>query len=100
MIAERLKQERERLALTQDEFSAAAGAKRRTLVDWEKGVSSPTAMQLAELQTIGVDVAYVVTGERQGHGIGEAACIKPSLMQLTCCHWKKSRCAATSQSGR
>jgi transcriptional regulator with XRE-family HTH domain len=100
MIAERLKQERERLALTQDEFSAAAGAKRRTLVDWEKGVSSPTAMQLAELQTIGVDVAYVVTGERQGHGIGEAAVHQAVIDAVDLLSLEKSRCAATSQSGR
>ncbi len=73
MIGDRLRQERERLGLTQDEFSAAAGSKRRTLVDWEKGVSSPTAVQLAALRTAGVDVTYVITGEHQGHGIGEQA---------------------------
>ena len=62
MIGERLKQERERLGYTQENFAAAAGAKRRTLVDWEKSVSSPTAVQLAELSKIGVNVNYVVTG--------------------------------------
>lgn len=66
MLEKRLKEERERLGLTQDGFSAAAGAKRRTLVDWEKGVSSPTAVQLSALSEIGVDVLYVITGQRLG----------------------------------
>lgn len=64
MIGERLKEERERLGYTQDNFSAAAGAKRRTLVDWERNVSSPTAVQLSALAGIGVDIQYVVTGIR------------------------------------
>jgi transcriptional regulator with XRE-family HTH domain len=64
MIGERLKEERERLGYTQDNFSAAAGAKRRTLVDWERNASSPTAVQLSALADIGVDVQYVVTGMR------------------------------------
>ncbi|WP_051219729.1 helix-turn-helix domain-containing protein [Rheinheimera baltica] len=65
MIGERLKQERERLGYTQENFAAAAGAKRRTLVDWERSVSSPTAVQLGELSKIGVNVNYIVTGERE-----------------------------------
>lgn len=63
-IASRLKEERERLGMTQPVFAEAAAAKKRTLIDWEKGVSSPTAVQLAALATIGVDVAYVLTGCR------------------------------------
>lgn len=63
-IASRLKEERERLGLTQPVFAEAAAAKKRTLIDWEKGVSSPTAVQLAALAAIGVDVAYVLTGSR------------------------------------
>ena len=64
MIGERLKEERERLDLTQPAFAEAAGAKKRTLIDWEKGVSSPTAVQLAALASIGVDALYVLTGQK------------------------------------
>jgi transcriptional regulator with XRE-family HTH domain len=64
MIGERLKYERERLGMTQPDFADAAGTKKRTLIDWEKGVSSPTAVQLSALSTIGVDVLYVLTGQR------------------------------------
>lgn len=63
MIGERLRSERERLKLTQPEFAEAAGAAKRTLIDWEKGVSSPTAVQLSALAAIGVDVLYVLQGE-------------------------------------
>lgn len=63
VIGERLKSERERLKLTQPEFAEAAGAAKRTLIDWEKGVSSPTAVQLSALAQIGVDVLYVLKGE-------------------------------------
>lgn len=64
MIGERLKEERERLGFTQPVFAELAGAKKRTLIDWEKDVSSPTAVQLAALQEHGVDVPYVLNGER------------------------------------
>lgn len=64
MIGERLKSERERLRMTQPAFAEAAGAKKRTLIDWEKGISSPTAVQLAALIAIGVDALYILTGQR------------------------------------
>lgn len=66
MIGIRLKDERERLGITQPVFAEAANAKKRTLIDWEKGVSSPTAVQLSALAEIGVDVMYVLTGQRSG----------------------------------
>lgn len=50
--------------MTQPVFAEVAGARKRTLIDWEKGASSPTAVQLSALSTIGVDVTYVVTGSR------------------------------------
>lgn len=73
LIGLRLKEERQRLELTQASFSEKAGAKPRTLADWEKGVSSPTAVQLCALSHAGVDVQYIITGQRQQSGIGEAA---------------------------
>lgn len=64
MIGVRLKEERERLGYTQPQFAEVAGAKKRTLIDWEKGVSSPTAVQLSALAEVGVDVLYILTGQR------------------------------------
>jgi len=64
MIGVRLKEERERLCLTQPDFAQAAGAGKRTLIEWEKGTTSPNAVQLSALEEIGVDVYYVLTGKR------------------------------------
>lgn len=64
MIYLRLKEERERLGLTQPAFAELAGAAKRTVIDWEKGVSSPTAVQLAAMASAGADVLYVVSGVR------------------------------------
>ena len=66
MIGNRLREERERLGLTQPVFAELAGAKKRTLIDWEKDVSSPTAVQLAQLAAAGADVLYILTGQRAG----------------------------------
>ena len=66
MIGNRLREELERLGLTQPVFAELAGAKKRTLIDWEKDVSSPTAVQLAQLAAAGADVLYILTGQRAG----------------------------------
>lgn len=65
MIGERLKEERKRVGLTQPELAEIASSAKRTVIDWEKGVSSPTAAQLAALASAGLNVLYVVTGQRE-----------------------------------
>ncbi|MBN8637945.1 MAG: helix-turn-helix domain-containing protein [Anaerolineae bacterium] len=64
MIGERLRDERNRLGLSQPALGEIAGAAKRTVIDWEKGASSPTAAQLAQLARAGVDPTYVLTGVR------------------------------------
>jgi transcriptional regulator with XRE-family HTH domain len=64
MLNLRLKEERVHLGLTQPIFAEFAFAKKRTVQDWEKGVSSPTAIQLEALAKVGCDVQYIVTGVR------------------------------------
>ena len=64
MIYLRLREERERLGLTQPALADVASAAKRTVIDWEKGVSSPTAVQLAAIADAGADVLYVITGQR------------------------------------
>ncbi len=63
---ERLRIERERLGFNQPEFAAFAGATKQTLNSWEAGRSSPKADQLEALGEQGVDVYYVITGQRIG----------------------------------
>lgn len=64
-IGDRLKEERERLGFSQTEFSAVAGASKNTQYNYEKGDRSPDAVYLAAVAGKGVDILYVVTGERK-----------------------------------
>lgn len=66
-IGERLRAERERLKLSQDDFAELAGLTRNTQIKYEKGERSPDADYLAALATRGVDVLYVVCGIRQAY---------------------------------
>ena len=63
---ERIKEERERLGFNQADFAALAEATRKTLFNWETGTASPNAAVLAAWAQHGLDVLYVVTGERLG----------------------------------
>jgi transcriptional regulator with XRE-family HTH domain len=66
LIGGRLRDERRRLGLNQPDFAAIAGASKRTVIEWEKGSTSPSSVQLSALSGVGVDIVYVVTGARQG----------------------------------
>jgi transcriptional regulator with XRE-family HTH domain len=64
-IGERLKAERERLGFNQTELAAKAGASKNSQYNYEKGERSPDASYLAAVAEQGVDVLYVLTGERK-----------------------------------
>lgn len=64
MLGDRLREERARLRLNQAQMGAIAGAAKRTVIDWEKGATSPGAAQLSALSDAGFDVLYVLTGAR------------------------------------
>jgi transcriptional regulator with XRE-family HTH domain len=72
-LGERLRQERERLGLSQPKFAAIASTSKQTLFSWESGKTAPDGFQLAALRAAGVDISYVVAGEHQGSGLGEPA---------------------------
>ena len=61
---ERIKEERERLGLSQADFAALADSTRKTLFNWESGAATPNATVLAAWAAHGLDVLYVVTGQR------------------------------------
>ena len=63
-LHERLKEERERIGLSQTAFAALAGASKHAQINWEKGAASPNAAALAAWADAGLDVLYVVTGQR------------------------------------
>ena len=63
-IGQRLKEERLRLNYNQTDFSALINSTKKSQYDYENDKSSPTAKQLEILAHFGVDVLYVLTGER------------------------------------
>lgn len=63
-LGERLRAERERLGLSQEEFGRAGGVNRNSQANYEKGSRNPDAAYLASIAEVGVDVLYVLTGQR------------------------------------
>jgi len=63
-LAERLKEERNRLGLNQADFGAKAGVSRETQINYESGSREPKTGYLAAITEIGVDVMYILTGVR------------------------------------
>ena len=64
LLGARLREERERLGLSQLVFGALGDISLRTEQDWERGVSAVKSDFLNIVAQHGVDVLYVVTGER------------------------------------
>lgn len=61
----RLKEERERLRLSQTAFAEIGGVTKFSQINYEKGERSPDSSYLTPLAKIGVDVYYILTGERK-----------------------------------
>jgi transcriptional regulator with XRE-family HTH domain len=72
-VGERLREERLRLGHNQSDFAEIGGVQRRAQVNYEADERSPDAGYLAAIAAQGADIQYVVTGRRQGQGIGESA---------------------------
>jgi len=62
---ERLRREREARGLTQDAMAQNVGVSKRSYCAYESGETPPSAKLLAALATMGVDVAYLLTGQCQ-----------------------------------
>jgi transcriptional regulator with XRE-family HTH domain len=66
-----LRDERLRIGLSQDEFATVGGVARRSQSAYESDERAPDAAYLLAVREIGVDIGYVLTGER--FATGEAA---------------------------
>ena len=75
-IGERLREERMRLDMNQDDFASTGGVGKRALINYEKGERSPDAAFLAAIAAAGVDVLYVLTGRYAG-GVKPAPTLDP-----------------------
>lgn len=78
-LGERLREERERTGLNQTDFGVRAGVSRGTQKAYEQGTSSPDVRYLAALQTIDVDVHYVLIGARSESSL---SALEQQLLQL------------------
>jgi transcriptional regulator with XRE-family HTH domain len=63
-LAERFREVREGLNLSQADFAASLGVSRVQLGRYERGDGMPGAEVLARLAEMGLDVLYVLTGRR------------------------------------
>lgn len=68
---ERLREERTRLALKQEDLAAAGGVNRNTQGSYERGARNPDTAYLAAVAALGIDVLYIVTGSRLPEPLGE-----------------------------
>lgn len=63
-LGERIREERVRLGFAQPDFAGLAGASKSTQINWEKNQGAPDARTLAAWSEFGLDITFVVTGER------------------------------------
>lgn len=63
-LGERLREERKRLGLSQADFGALGGVKANAQGKYEADERSPDSGYLEGLASAGVDVLYVLTGQR------------------------------------
>lgn len=68
-IGLRLKEERERMGLSQVAMGEIANVKKLTQLNYEKGERFPDALYLSTLANFGLDVLYVITGIRAAQNL-------------------------------
>ncbi|WWL46000.1 helix-turn-helix transcriptional regulator [Pseudomonas parakoreensis] len=61
---ERLREERTRLGLKQEDLAAAGSVNRNTQGSYERGARNPDTAYLAAVAALGIDVLYVILGVR------------------------------------
>lgn len=72
-LGKRLKEERQRLELTQQAMAEACGVSKRAQLNYESGDQLPGGGYLAATAGLGVDVVFVLTGNRAAAGSAEEA---------------------------
>ncbi|MFQ6288017.1 XRE family transcriptional regulator [Yersinia enterocolitica] len=63
-IGERIREERERIGLSQMAFGEIGGVKKLAQLKYEQGGRAPDALYLEAISKVGVDIQFVVTGVR------------------------------------
>ena len=81
-IGERLREERDRLGMSQTQFAGLGEASKRAQITYEKGESSPTASYLEAIARVGADIQYIVTGVRSSALVGEEALLLEGFRKM------------------
>jgi len=88
-LGDRLKEERRKTGLSQEEFARVGGVGRNSQFEYEKGKTPPNTDYLTRLAGSGVDVAYVVTGVRSSDSLAPADLdLLDRISRLTSAHRK------------
>ena len=85
-FGERLKSERLRLGLSQEELAAVAGMKPLAILNYEKNKSSPTLKTLYAFGRKGVNLSYLVLGQTWLPNIKD---FPPEVIKTVCATLKK-----------
>jgi len=67
-FGKRLKEERKRIGLTQEDLGRFGGVQPNTQSLYEKGERKPDITYLAGIEAAGIDILYVITGQRTPKG--------------------------------
>lgn len=78
-IGARLRSERERVGLNQESLAGPAGVTRQSQSKYEKGERSPDALYLSAVAQAGIDVQYVLTGQRASFNLERDHADKDSI---------------------
>ncbi|WP_084161950.1 helix-turn-helix domain-containing protein [Methylocaldum szegediense] len=81
-FGKRLKEERERLGLSQSKFAEACGVKKTAQYTYEKGTRRPDYGYLEAAERLGVDTLYLMTGTRKGNDLAYTRAYKRILLTV------------------
>lgn len=81
-IGARLREERERLGMSQTQFAGLGEASKRAQINYEQGDSTPDASYLAAVSRVGVDVQYIITGMRSSALVGREALLLEGFRKM------------------
>jgi transcriptional regulator with XRE-family HTH domain len=62
---DRLRDERLRLGLSQEDLAQVGGVNRNTQGSYERGARNPDTAYLAAVASLGIDTVFVLTGQKQ-----------------------------------
>ncbi|MBS7819031.1 XRE family transcriptional regulator [Wohlfahrtiimonas chitiniclastica] len=64
MLGDRLREEREKLQLSQEAFGALGGVGKQAQLRYEKGERYPDGLYFEKIASVGCDIQYIITGIR------------------------------------